>query len=129
MARPTNKIVVWAAQDVNLPGTGRPNKSKPIDDLLAKGYDKGQKPAAEEFNYILNMSSGWLEWIVDEKFPEVEAEFNRLISELEARIGYIDSMIQQNGSISCSQDMISISSPLNLYFMRLSGHGSSFPSR
>ena len=41
----------------------------------------------------------------------------------------VDSMIQQNGSISCSQDMISISSPLNLSFMWLSGHGSSLPSR
>ena len=37
-------------------------------------------------------------------------------------------MIQQNGSISSSQNMISISSPLNLSFMWLSGHGSSLPS-
>ncbi|WWT49269.1 hypothetical protein [Escherichia phage vB_EcoM-LTH01] len=86
MARPTTPIVVFAAQDVNLPGTGRPNKSKPIDDLLAKGYDKGQKPAAEEFNYILHQSGAWLNWIVEEKFPEVEEEYKRLIQELETRV-------------------------------------------
>ncbi|QPI18077.1 tail fiber protein [Pectobacterium phage POP15] len=96
MAKPKDPIVVWAAQDVNLPGTGRPNKSKPIDDLLAKGYDKGQKPAAEEFNYILNMSSGWINWIVNEKFPELEAEIARLLAELEARINAQLLIIRQD---------------------------------
>lgn len=96
MAKPKDPIVVWAAQDVNLPGTGRPNKSKPIDDLLAKGYDKGQKPAAEEFNYILNMSSGWISWIVNEKFPALEAEIARLVSELEARINAQLLLIKQD---------------------------------
>lgn len=86
MAKPTDPIYVWAREDVNLPSTGLPNKSKPIDDLLDKGYDKGQKPAAEEFNYILNMSSGWIDWIVNEKFPELEAEIARLLQELEERI-------------------------------------------
>lgn len=96
MARPKDPIVVWAAQDVNLPGTGRPNKSKPIDDLLAKGYDKGQKPAAEEFNYVLNQSSGWVSWIVNEKFPELEAEIARLLGELEARINQQLTLIKQD---------------------------------
>lgn len=86
MAKPTSPIVVWARQDVNLPGTGKPNKSKPIDDLLDKGYDKGQKPAAEEFNYILNQSSGWIDWIVNEKFPDLEAEIAAALAALEDRI-------------------------------------------
>lgn len=86
MARPTDPIYVWARKNVNLPGTGKPNKSKPIDDLLDKGYDKGQKPGVEEFNYVLNQSSGWIDWIVNEKFPELEAEIARLLSELENRI-------------------------------------------
>nr|DAO34755.1 MAG TPA: tail fiber protein [Caudoviricetes sp.] len=86
MARPTDPIYVWARKNVNLPGTGKPNKSKPIDDLLDKGYDKGQKPAAEEFNYVLNQSTGWIDWIVNEKFPELEAEIARLLRELEDRI-------------------------------------------
>lgn len=96
MAKPQDPIYVWAAADVNLPGTGRPNKSKPIDDLLAKGYDKGQKPAAEEFNYILNMSSAWVNWIVNEKFPELEAEIARLLAELENRINQQLNVIRQD---------------------------------
>lgn len=96
MAKPIDPIVVWAAQDVNLPGTGRPNKSKPIDDLLAKGYDKGQKPAAEEFNFVLNQSTGWIHWIVNEKFPELEAEIARLLAELEERINAQISIIKQD---------------------------------
>lgn len=96
MAKPKEPIYVWAAADVNLPSTGRPNKSKPIDDLLAKGYDKGQKPAAEEFNYILNMSSAWVAWIVNEKFPELEAEIARLLAELEARINQQLDVIRQD---------------------------------
>lgn len=96
MAKPKDPIYVWANQDVDLPGTGRPNKSKPIDDLLAKGYDKGQKPAAEEFNYILNMSSGWIDWIVNEKFPELEAEIARLLRELEDRIDQQLNVIRQD---------------------------------
>lgn len=96
MAKPKDPIVVWARKDVNLPGTGLPNKSKPIDDLLDKGYDKGQKPAAEEFNYILNMSSGWINWIVNEKFPELEAEIARLLRELEERINSQLDVIRQD---------------------------------
>lgn len=96
MAKPKDPIYVWAAANVNLPGTGRPNKSKPIDDLLAKGYDKGQKPAAEEFNYILNMSSGWINWIVNEKFPELEAEISRQLADLENRINVQISSLKQD---------------------------------
>lgn len=96
MAKPKDPVYVWAAADVNLPGTGRPNKSKPIDDLLAKGYDKGQKPAAEEFNYILNMSSGWINWIVNEKFPELEAEIARQLADLENRINVQISSLKQD---------------------------------
>lgn len=96
MARPTNPIYVWARQDVNLPGTGKPNKSKPIDDLLDKGYDKGQKPAAEEFNFVLNQSTAWVDWIVNEKFPELEAEIARLLQELEARINQQLTVIRQD---------------------------------
>lgn len=107
MAIPTTPIVVFAAQDVNLPGTGRPNKSKPIDDLLAKGYDKGQKPAAEEFNYILHQSGAWLSYIVNEKFPEVEAEYKRLINELEERVNNQISALRQDIA-SVRQDLASL---------------------
>lgn len=32
------------------------------------------------------MSSAWLDWVVNEKIPDVEAEFNRKLNELEQRI-------------------------------------------
>lgn len=63
MAEPTNPILIWAAQDVNLPQLAGPNKKAPIDDLIQKGWDKTQKPAADEFNYILNNHGQWLDWL------------------------------------------------------------------
>lgn len=66
MARPTQDIVLWAAQDVNLPAIDGPNKSLPISDLINKGWDMNQKPAADEFNYLLNNYSKWLIYL-DEK--------------------------------------------------------------
>lgn len=96
MAMPTTPLVTWAYEDVNLPVTGKPNKSKPIPDLLRKGYDKGQKPACEEFNYILNMNTAWTAWIVNEKIPEVEASIDRKINELEVRINAQLDVIRQS---------------------------------
>lgn len=52
--RPTNDLLVWANTDVNLPNLAGPNKTEPSADLVAKGWDFGQKPSADEFNYILN---------------------------------------------------------------------------
>lgn len=54
MALPTDDLIIWASSDVNLPNLAGPNKVKPIDDLILKGWDFKQKPAADEFNYVLN---------------------------------------------------------------------------
>ena len=54
MPLPTDDLIVWASSDVNLPNLAGPNKVKPIDDLILKGWDFKQKPAADEFNYVLN---------------------------------------------------------------------------
>lgn len=54
MTQPTEELIVWANTDVNLPKLAGPNKTKPIDDLINKGWDFTEKPAADEFNYILN---------------------------------------------------------------------------
>lgn len=66
MTRPTFEIVDWASADVTLPGIGGPNKQIPILDLQQKGYDMNQKPAADEFNYVLYNFSTWLKYL-DEK--------------------------------------------------------------
>ena len=66
MARPTEEVVLWAAQDVTLPALAGPNKVLPISDLINKGWDMNQKPAADEFNYLLNNYAKWLIYL-DEK--------------------------------------------------------------
>lgn len=77
MAKPRSELVVWARQDVVLPNTGRQNKKRPIDDVLNKGYDKGEKPAVEEFNYVLNMVTDWVRYLNDERLPEFEKELEK----------------------------------------------------
>ena len=66
MARPTEEVVLWAAQDITLPALAGPNKVLPISDLINKGWDMNQKPAADEFNYLLNNYAKWLIYL-DEK--------------------------------------------------------------
>ena len=66
MTQPTEELIIWANTDVNLPELAGPNKTKPIDDLINKGWDFKQKPAADEFNYILNNIGQWVNWTVTE---------------------------------------------------------------
>ncbi len=70
MAQPTQPLYVWAEDDVILPTAGRPNKKKPSDSLILTGWDQSQKPAADEFNDILNNISDWLRYVKDEKVDE-----------------------------------------------------------
>ena len=63
MAEPTDSVLIWALQDVTLPNAGTINKIKPIDDLINKGWDRTQKPAAQEFNYVLNNHGQWIEYL------------------------------------------------------------------
>lgn len=64
MTQPTEELIVWANTDVNLPKLAGPNKTKPIDDLINKGWDFTEKPAADEFNYILNNMGKWINWAI-----------------------------------------------------------------
>jgi microcystin-dependent protein len=68
MAKPTNKPVI-AESDVNLPNTGQPNKSQPVGSLLTVGYDKGQKPAAEEYNWLWDNNKEWIDYFEEKAFP------------------------------------------------------------
>lgn len=70
MAQPTDPLIVWANQDVILPNAQRPNKKLPQSELIETGYDLSQKPAADEFNYILNNYGQYIKWIVNEKIDE-----------------------------------------------------------
>lgn len=75
MAAPGIRAEVWADKDVQLPVTKGPNKIRPINDLWDKGWDEGEKPAAEEFNYVLNMLSRWINYIVEEQIPGLDTVF------------------------------------------------------
>lgn len=70
MAQPTNPLIVWANQDVILPNAQRPNKKLPQPELIETGYDLSQKPAADEFNYILNNYGEYIKYLVEEKVTE-----------------------------------------------------------
>lgn len=70
MAEPIKELYVWAEDDVILPTANRPNKKKPLQELIDTGWDQSQKPAADEFNDILNVITLWLSYIKDEKVEE-----------------------------------------------------------
>lgn len=70
MAQPTNPLVVWASDDVILPNAQRPNKSLPSESLIKTGWDLSQKPAADEWNYLLNNNGQYIKWLIEEKINE-----------------------------------------------------------
>ncbi len=77
MAVPITPIEIWAEGDVILPNTQEPNKNRPINDLWNKGWDWGEKPSVEEFNYVLNMISAWAKYITEEQIPNLDSRFLR----------------------------------------------------
>lgn len=70
MAQPTNPLIVWASDDVILPNAQRPNKSLPSESLIQTGWDLSQKPAADEWNYLLNNNGQYIKWLTEEKINE-----------------------------------------------------------
>ena len=70
MAQPTNPLIVWASDDVILPNAQRPNKSLPSESLIQAGWDLSQKPAADEWNYLLNNNGQYIKWLIEEKINE-----------------------------------------------------------
>ena len=70
MVQPTNPLIVWASDDVILPNAQRPNKSLPLESLIQTGWDLSQKPAADEWNYLLNNNGQYIKWLIEEKINE-----------------------------------------------------------
>jgi hypothetical protein len=70
LAQPTNPLIVWASDDVILPTAQRPNKSLPSESLIQTGWDLSQKPAADEWNYLLNNNGQYIKWLIEEKINE-----------------------------------------------------------
>ncbi len=82
MAAPTVPIEIWAYGNIVLPNTRELNKSRPIDDLWNKGWDLGEKPSCEEFNYVLNMVTAWAKYITGEQIPGLDGRFLRISQNL-----------------------------------------------
>lgn len=76
--RPTY-LPQWAVNDVNLPSTGQINKVRPREILRLVGWDAGQDPTAEEFNYQLNNIGNWIGYI-DGGFLKVENNLSEITS-------------------------------------------------
>lgn len=75
MAVPQYPLEIWAKEDYHLPNADNPNKIRPIDDLWRKGYDKGQRPNAEGWNYMWYMQTTWLDHIYSEQIPGLNDKF------------------------------------------------------
>lgn len=82
MAAPTVPIEIWAYGNIVLPNTHELNKERPIDDLWNKGWDMGEKPSCEEFNYVLNMVTSWAKYITAEQIPGLDSRFLRISQNL-----------------------------------------------
>jgi hypothetical protein len=52
----------WATTDTTLPATGNTNKQRPKESLRNIGWDKGQIPTAEEWNWQFDNISDWIAW-------------------------------------------------------------------
>lgn len=68
MAQPTY-YPLWAMEDTTLPNTDQTNKIRPKTTLRETGWDKGQIPSAEEFNWQLNNIYQWIYFINEESLP------------------------------------------------------------
>ena len=72
MARPDIDIEVWAAESYTLPNAQTINKIRPIDDLWRKGYDMGEKPDVQAWNYVWNMQTQWMLYMQEEQLPGLD---------------------------------------------------------
>lgn len=75
MAKPNIELEVWAEETYQLPNALTENKVRPITDLWRKGYDLGQKPDCQAWNYVWFMLSSWLKYIEEEEIPSMGLNF------------------------------------------------------
>ena len=105
---PTSPIEIWAAADYILPNTHNLNKERPIDDLWLKGYDMRQKPTVEDFNYLLNMVTSWVKYVIDGALPEFKEEIRQELEDFKNEINIIINNFRQeiNDKIDAMQQFL-----------------------
>lgn len=74
MARP-DYYPDWATLDTTLPATGKINKQRPKQEIREIGWDKGQIPTAEEFNWQMNNYGRWVHYFADEVLPTLPTTY------------------------------------------------------
>ena len=62
MAQPTY-LPLWATDDTTLPATGETNKVRPREVLRTAGWDMGQIPTCEEWNWMFNNIYLWIDYL------------------------------------------------------------------
>ena len=75
MAKPDIDIEVWASESYTLPNAQTINKIRPITDLWRKGYDLGEKPDCQAWNYVWNMLCVWMQYVAEEQIPGLDDVF------------------------------------------------------
>lgn len=76
-----------ALNDVNNGLLGAPNVQEPPTDLKNEGWDYGQKPEREYFNWYGRVTNNWLKYL-DEK---VTSTLPALISALTSRVTAVET--------------------------------------
>ena len=71
----------WATEDTTLPATGQTNKVRPREVLRNIGWDKGQIPTCEEWNWVLNNVYNWVNYF-EQEIESLEDELAQKTSNL-----------------------------------------------
>lgn len=87
--QPNIDIIEFAASDVNLQYSGKPNKAEPSHSLKTVGFDRDQAATAENLNYLFDTISKWQTY-----FKEKVSEFDTEISENQTAIGTLQQTVQ-----------------------------------
>tara|TARA_Y100000588_G_scaffold244854_1_gene259102 strand:- start:32219 stop:32935 length:717 start_codon:yes stop_codon:yes gene_type:complete len=87
--QPNIDIIEFAASDVNLQYSGKPNKSEPSHSLKTVGFDRDQAATAENLNYLFDTISKWQTY-----FKEKVSEFDTEISENQIAINTLKQTVQ-----------------------------------
>lgn len=105
---PVAPIEIWASSDYILPNTHNLNKKRPIDDLWLKGYDMRQKPTVEDFNYLLNMVTSWVKYVIDGALPEFKEEIRQELEDFKNEINILIQDFRQeiNNQLDAMQQFL-----------------------
>jgi hypothetical protein len=78
---------IWAQVDQTLPVAGTPNKIRPEAGIRDVGFDLGEQPAAEEFNWMWNNIYQWLQYLNEETIisREIGNAFENILEAVDVR--------------------------------------------